>query len=251
MASEPVNRFASGRATWEPADGLLGAGLVTTKPSGSTVILSLPIQVGKIPRQAAKPAKKFKFMVLAVLVLIPLFLNLVNFYAFDKIIKPLIPCDQLDGQYGWYAGIQVGGLIASICAIGVVIGGIFGIVKTKKFSNMIDTKPLPKTAATQEEGRNSTTRCPRCQTTLPFYWLFFSGTRSEYSCTQCGAVLEWTRRRMIVCAAAGGLSAPIAMFSKLIFDSLWWGIMIAAGFAVILALFLPGQYRIKEQNQDG
>ena len=194
---------------------------------------------------------KYQFIALVILVLIPLFLNLVNFYAFDKIIKPLIPCDQLDGQYGWYAGIQVGGLIASICAIGVVIGGIFGILKTEKFSNMIDTKPLPKTAATQEAGRDSTKRCPRCQTTLPFSWLFFSGIKSEYSCTQCGAVLEWTRRRMIVGAVAGGLSAPIAMFSKLIFDSFWPGIMIAACFVVILALFLPGQYRIKEQHQDG
>lgn len=193
---------------------------------------------------------KFQLVAIIVMVLFPLLLNIVNFYVFDEIIKPLIPCEKYDGNYGWYAGIQVGGLISSICAIGIVLGSSIGIVKTKKYSNFLDAKPLPKTAATNADGRDSIIRCPRCKTTLPFHWLFLSGNKSDYSCTKCNAVLEWTRRRMIIGAIVGGLSAPITMSSKLILDTFWPGIIIAIGLAVLFVLAVPGKYRIKEQNED-
>jgi ribosomal protein S27E len=132
----------------------------------------------------------------------------------------------------------------------MVLGSVIGITKTNKYSNILDTKPLPNTAETNEKGRNSIIRCPGCKTTLPFHWLIFSGNKSEYSCAKCAAILEWTRRRMIIGAIICGLSAPITMSSKLILDTFWPGIMFAIGLVVFLKLAVPGQYRIREENLD-
>jgi hypothetical protein len=190
-----------------------------------------------------------QFLALLVMTLLPLLLNIGNFYMFHVRIRPLIPCEHYDGNYEWYVGIQAGGIILSVCAIGMILGSLFGIMTSNKFSRLIKTLPFPKAATISSEGRTSILTCPGCQSLLPVRWILLSGMKTEYSCTQCGAVLVWTRRRSFLFLIINMSAAPLIITSKVLLDMYWPGISAFIVVGTFLAVCVPGQYRLKKDQQ--
>lgn len=194
-----------------------------------------------------KNGKPYRFQLNAALaiVLLALVMNVGAYFAFDHIVKPLISCDRYDESYGWFAGIQVGGLILSVFAFGTIVGSALGITRSKVLGQIVKTTPVPKTALTSEKGKNAILKCPRCKAFLSLRWIIFSMNTTKHTCKNCGAPLVWTRRRMIVSAIAGGSCAPVFMLANFYFDSFWPGILLIPVMAIPLFL-IPGQYRLEE-----
>lgn len=141
------------------------------------VVFFLTFRKGKIP--------KMKLFALAALALFPLILNSFLFFAFDAIIKPLIPPDACDGHYGWWAGLLAGSFLMSFVAIAAIIGSMAGLMKSERFRKIVDDAPLPKAPDLREDGKGVYLTCPTCNHNLPLKWIFFSGYKTSHGCTHC------------------------------------------------------------------
>jgi predicted RNA-binding Zn-ribbon protein involved in translation (DUF1610 family) len=209
----------------------------------SIVIFYLNTRNNKIDRA--------QLIVIVALVLLSLLMNLTAYIVFDGVAKPHIRHNVNNALYGFIAGLQVGGAFLSIFAIGVIIGSILGIAKTKKIEKFLNINRLPEEESISTKKKNAILKCPQCSTYLSFKWILFSARRTGYSCKNCGAHVVWTNRRVLIGVLCGVLGPPLVTSSKYLFNSYTFGILFYVFIVLFLMILVPGQYRVNKTRSMG